>query len=1027
MKPICSLASLSIAAITLSCLACSGAQPPSIASSVPVPGISGGGGSYAPVFDRLGGRLVVFLSHANNLVTNDNLSPFLDVFAYNLDTDVTTLVSVDHSGIGGGDADSSQAFVSHLGSHVAFASAASNLVYPPWTDTNGAADIFLRDMGAGVTSLPAGLSVGRPASGGIPLSGSPAIFHDGLGWKVVFESAATDFTSLPDTNNVSDIFVTDPMSLVSVNADGTAAGNGPSERPSVSSDGWWVAFLSRATDLVSGTTNTQGDIFVRDLFNQTTLWASSNVIQYLPSYRCHPPVISTNGQAVVFKASAPGAASAAVFHVDLATGITSLLHTNSPTATDVVISGDGRTVAFDDGEQVFLWHGGATTLVSKRFDGTAPANGNSTSPVLSLDGQIVAYVSMASDIVANGVSLTNTTYQIYVFNRQTGQTRLVTQDTSGVAASANHQFSHIALSPDGTQVAFDSRAGDLVPGDLNGQSDVFITPAATNDLKLISRRAESLPSLTATRNVRIAPECLMADKHLLLFASLDKNPPTDDATRSENLFIRDLATGVEEEVTEFESEKPKEHVISANGRTVACISVERSSNITERVVCFDRNNGDQIFADPSPFDGGVLEGSFSSLAISPEGRWISYLAPAPNRIYPCLYLFDIETRSNRVVNVQFNFPLSPVFDGRVSAPSFSPDGSWLAFGSTSTMLTSNRQAGLFLLNLTGAVGLQGIPSPANSSFTLPPVFSANSRFVGAGYGVFDLRTESYSPLPGVSLALPRKYSLSADGRFVAREEHTNGWNVVVSDRQLGVTKVASINMDGSGPGNAISQSPSITPDGRHLVFASRATNLVAGDRNGMSDIYLRDLTRDVTILLSSGDGGTTPGNGSSTMPVLSADGRTVLFQSFADDLAPGDYNFSRDIFMAHIGGPDTDGDGMDDDWEMAYFSTLSRNGTGDFDGDGSSDLAEFRAGTDPTNLGSILRVITVSSLFGGRKNIIWSASPGKTYRVQFKDDLYDPGWLDAPQTVTAAGTTAVWLEGDSAAPPQRFYRVTLVQ
>ncbi len=1025
------LASHCVAMIAFGCLACFGAQLPAIVSSVPTPGISGGGGSHVPMFNA-DGRFVIFLSQANNLVTNDSTAPVLDLFRYDRMTGQTILVSASITGIGGGDADSAYVSVSADGRMVSFASAAGDLVSG---DTNGIRDLFVRDLEQRTTvlvneTLPLedfGLWLGADYSRrGIPRFNGPLI--SGNGSKVVFESWATVLVLLPDTNNHNDIFIRDLASgitsLVSVNSSGDGAGNGRSDQASMTPDAIRVAFLSRATDLVPGTTNALGDIYVRDLDTQTTHWASSNVVEHLPGYLCHPPVLSTNGQAVVFKASAPGAANASVFYVDLATGVTSLLHTNSPSAAGVVVSGDGSTVAFDDGEQVFLWHGGVTTLVSKRADGSGPANGNSTAPVLSLDGQVVAYVSTATDIVTNGFPTTNAPHQIYVWNRQTGVTRLVTQNTNGAATVASHRFSHVALSPDGTQIAFDSLASDLIPGDFNVASDVFITPVASNALTLLSRRAESLPSLTSMRNVRIAPDCLTADKRFLLFASLDKNRSPDDAAKGEELFIRDLTTGVEEQITGYELGKPKEHVISANGRTVAYISAEHSGGVTERVVCFDRNYGDRVFADLSPFDGGVLRGSFSRLTISPDGRRISYLAPAPNRYYPCLYLFDIETRSNRVVSVQLNSSLSPVFDGQVSAPGFSPDGGWLAFGSTSTMLTSNRQAGLFLLNLNDAASLQSIPAPANSSFTLPPVFSADSRSVGAGYGVFDLRTGSYSPLPGVSLVLPRKHSLSAEGRFVAREANTNGWNVAVSDRQSGVTKVASMNMDGSGPGSAISQSPSITPDGRYLVFTSRATNLVAGDRNGLSDIYIRDLTRDVTILLSSGDAGATPGNGSSTIPILSADGRTVLFQSFADDLASGDYNFSRDIFMAHIGGPDSDGDGMDDDWEMAYFSTLSRNGMGDFDGDGASDVAEFQAGTDPTDLGSTLRVISITSLNGGHTRLVWSASPGRTYRVQFRNGLSDDSWREVPATVTANGTTANWVDS-SPAIRDRYYRVVL--
>lgn len=1003
------------------------APPPSILPAVSSTGLTGGGASFAPLFGGPGGRYVVFLSHANNLVTNDSQTAFLDVFVHDLETGKTTLVSAGSTGAGGGQGDSAQASISQDGRQVVFASTAGNLAGVS-SDTNTTQEIFIRDLDTGNTlAIAGGTALAPRLNRNLALFGNPVFVYSGAGPAVVFESLATNLTSVLDTNLAHDIFLgTGADSLVSINSNNTAAGNGGSERPVPSFDGSRIAFLSSATDLVPGVTNTLGDIYVRDIPDSRTIWVSSNVIQHLPGYRCHPPAISTNGQTVAFKASAPGAANASVFHVDLATGITSLLHTNSPTATDVVVSGDGSTVAFDDGEQIFLWQAGVTTLVSKRSDGSAPANGNSTSPVLSFDGQVIAYVSAATDIVNNGVPVTNTTYQIYIWNRQTGLTRLVTQNTDGVATLTSHQFSHIALSPDGTQIAFDSLASDLVPGDLNAASDVFITPVASNAMQLVSRRTESLPSLTAMRNVRIAPNCLTADKRFLLFASLNKNTSPNDAARSENLFVRDLSTGVEEQITKFEFENPKEHVISANGRTVAYISAERSSSIIERVVCLDRNNGDRVFADISPLDGGILRGSFSSLNVSPDGRWVSYLAPAPNRYYPCLYLFDIETRSNRVVSVQLNSPLSPVFDGQVSAPGFSPDGGWLAFGSTSTMLTSNRQAGLFLLNLNDAAGLQSIPAAPNSSFTLPPVFSADSRFVGAGYGIFDLRTGSYSPLPGVSLISPRKHSLSAEGRFVAREANTNGWNVVVSDRQSGVTKVASINMDGSGPGNAISQSPSITPDGRYLVFASRATNLVAGDRNGMSDIYLRDLTRDTTILLSSGDGGITPGNAASTMPILSADGRIVLFQSFADDLAPSDYNYSRDIFIAQISGPDTDGDQMDDDWEMVFFRTLFRNGLRDLDGDGATDLAEFRAGTDPTDQGSIFRVFTITSLNGANTRLVWSAFPGRSYRAQYKDGIGDSAWIDLPKVITPIGTTASTTDESPGPHTQRFYRVMVL-
>ncbi len=117
---------------------------------------------------------------------------------------------------------------------------------------------------------------------------------------------------------------------------------------------------------------------------------------------------------------------------------------------------------------------------------------------------------------------------------------------------------------------------------------------------------------------------------------------------------------------------------------------------------------------------------------------------------------------------------------------------------------------------------------------------------------------------------------------------------------------------------------------------------------------------------------------------------------------------------------------MDDDWEMGYFGTLARNGTGDFDGDGQSDLAEFRAGTDPTNRGSVLRAITVTRL-GGSTTVFWQAVPGRSYRVEFKNNLDDLLWTFLPGQVQNSGATC-WIDDPGAAAlAHRFYRIVLLR
>jgi len=115
-------------------------------------------------------------------------------------------------------------------------------------------------------------------------------------------------------------------------------------------------------------------------------------------------------------------------------------------------------------------------------------------------------------------------------------------------------------------------------------------------------------------------------------------------------------------------------------------------------------------------------------------------------------------------------------------------------------------------------------------------------------------------------------------------------------------------------------------------------------------------------------------------------------------------------------------------WMMHYFGhptgqagdlSLAQN---DADGDGMSNLQEFLAGTDPTDPASVLR-LQIGVQISSPNNVMlnWPAVPGKNYRVQFKDNLNDAVWSEAP------GATVVGLQGSFSIPAgqsSRFYRVT---
>jgi Tol biopolymer transport system component len=147
-------------------------------------------------------------------------------------------------------------------------------------------------------------------------------------------------------------------------------------------------------------------------------------------------------------------------------------------------------------------------------------------------------------------------------------------------------------------------------------------------------------------------------------------------------------------------------------------------------------------------------------------------------------------------------------------------------------------------------------------------------------------------------------SISGDGRYVAWQSvatnlvplDTNGFrDIFLRDRTTGTTTRVSV-APGGGQANDQSSLPAISPDGRFVAFGSAATNLVAGDTNGFSDVFLRDLSAGTTERVSLSTAGT-QGNLDSYQPSVSQDGRYVAFYATASNLVGGDTNGFSDVFL----------------------------------------------------------------------------------------------------------------------------------
>jgi len=391
----------------------------------------------------------------------------------------TERVSVSSSGNQGNGWSGGRA-ISSDGRFVAFESETSNLVPG---DTNNTGDVFVRDRQTGITERVSVDSSGNESNG---YSQNPSISDDGR--YVAFESFSATNLVPADTNNRADVFVHDRQTGQTVRAslgDLGVQGNNDSTWASISADGRFVAFSSDASNLVSGDTNANTDAFVRDLLLGTTQRVSVNSSgtqgNDFSGGQGHME-ISGDGNVVAFISHAtnlvPGDTNGVydVFTHNRATGITERVSVDSSgnqsnaDSYAARVDYDGTVVGFTttatnlvpgdtNGFQDSFVHdsvSGTTERVSLSNLG-GQLGGASNGSSMSSDGRYVAY-SFGSGA--------------YVRDRVAGATDLVSVDSAGNAG--NGSSSAPSLSDDGRFAVFASTATNLVAGDTNGQSDVFV-------------------------------------------------------------------------------------------------------------------------------------------------------------------------------------------------------------------------------------------------------------------------------------------------------------------------------------------------------------------------------------------------------------------------------------------------------------------------------------------------------------------------------------------------------------------------
>ena len=379
------------------------------------------------------GDFVAFESGATDLVASDT-NGTTDIFKKDVSKGTTTRVSTNSSGTQATGISTNAAVSANGGRYVAFESTAADLI----AGGTATKDIYKKDTTGNTTTLVSADTSGAAADA----ASANASITDG-GRFVTFESTATDL--IAGGNGTNDIYKRDTTgnttTIVSTDSSSTA-GNGASANASISADGGrYVAFESAATNLVANDTNTNTDIFRKDTTtNTTTRISTANAGTQATGGNSINASISKDGRYIAFESAA-----------------TNLVSGDTNGNTDIFVKDTSTNT---------------TTRLSTDASGTQSTGGNSTNPSISEDGRHVSFESAATNLVSGD---TNAATDIFIKDTASGAISRVSTDTSEVQSNA--AANNASTSQYGQYVAYDSTATNLVTGDTNSLTDVFLATA----------------------------------------------------------------------------------------------------------------------------------------------------------------------------------------------------------------------------------------------------------------------------------------------------------------------------------------------------------------------------------------------------------------------------------------------------------------------------------------------------------------------------------------------------------------------
>lgn len=394
------------------------------------------------------------------------------------------------------------------------------------------------------------------------------------------------------------------------------------------------------------------------------------------------------------------------------------------------------------------------------------------------------FVGVLALLLLSGLLLAETTYAALP------ETLRVSVSSTG--EEGNGDSRRPTVSNGARYIAFESQSSNLAAGDNNGLADIFVRDRYEGTTKMLSKNAGGQPGDFASQRPSIS-----ADGSYVAFESAAQNLGMDSGPASD-VFVANRETGVLELISQAAGGGSCPS-ISANGRFVAFVS-EAST-----LVAGDNNDERDVFVKDRTMNT-VERVSVSSNGVEANGF----------------------SNCNAVI---------------------SGDGRYVAFASSASNLVSddgNGVSDIFVRDRLNGTTIKAFSERDNLSFE--GSISQDGRYVTADPYLDDLQngTSEYGPSgsKGNILNTSSPLIVSSSGRYLAFPGHSPllavGGSIFVRDRERSITRAISLNSDG-WPSDGMTGEPYFSPDEQYIAYSSTSNYLVADDKNGVQDIFVRSM------------------------------------------------------------------------------------------------------------------------------------------------------------------------------------------